>query len=157
MGVYSGFGSAHDSSNGTQSDTFSDGTLYRSPHLVEFFMQFGTNVFFNKQVGVGAELSWRPSQGDYEGLQYRPSLYSFDAIFRPAKASTKRFEPEFRVGLGAARVRYSFDDPLACDQVPGCLDSTHFRIHLGAAPRIYLKDHIFLRPAFDVHYVKSLF
>ena len=155
VGAYLGFGGAHDSSNGSQIDTFGDGTLHKSPHMVGLFMQLGASVFFNKQFGVGAELSWRPSQGDYAGLLYRPSFYSFDAIFRPTRASTKRFEPEFRAGIGGARVRYSFDDPSFCDPVPGCPDSTHFQVHMGVATRIYLKDHIFFRPALDVHYVNN--
>lgn len=157
VGAYLGFGSAYATSNGSQIDTFGDGTLYRSPHLTGLFMQLGANVFFNKQVGVGAEMSWRPSEGNYAGLLYRPSFYSFDAIFRPARATTKRFEPEFRAGIGGARVRFDFNDQGSCDQVPGCPDTTHFHVHLGGATRIYLKDHVFLRPAIDVHYVNNFF
>lgn len=156
VAAYWGFGSAYDSSNGSQIETFSDGTLYRTPGLGGFFMTAGASVFVSKQVGIGADLSWRATQGDYAGLQYRPSIYSFDGIYRPAKWSTKRREPEFRAGLGGARVRYSFDDQAACNQIPGCPDSTHFQVHLAAAMRWYVTDHIFLRPALDVHYVNNL-
>jgi hypothetical protein len=52
-------------------------------------------------------------------------------------------------------VRYSFDDQAACDKVPGCPESTHFQVHLGVATRIYVADHIFIRPAMDVHYVNN--
>jgi len=157
VAAYWGFGSAHDSSNGSQIETFGDGTLYRTPNLGGFFMALGASVFVSKQVGIGADLSWRAPLGDYAGLQYRPSLYSFDGIYRPARWSTKRLEPEFRAGLGGARVRYSFDDQTACDQVPGCPDSTHFQVHLAAAARWYVTDHLFLRPALDVHYVNNFF
>lgn len=157
VAAYLGLGSAYASSNGNQIDTFGDGTLYKSPHLVGLFAELGASVFFNKHVGVGAELSWRPSEGDYAGLLYRPSFASFDAIYRPSKGSTKRFSPELRAGIGWARVRYDFGDQASCDQVPGCPDTTHFQVHLGAATRWYLNDHIFLRPAVDVHYVHNLF
>jgi len=155
VSAYLGFGSAHDSSNGSQIETFSDGTLYRTPGLGGFFMALGASVFVNKQVGVGADLSWRAPQGDYAGLKYRPSFYSFDGIFRPARWTTTRLEPELRAGIGGARVRYYFDDQTACNQVPGCPESTHFHVHLGLATRIYIADHIFLRPAVDVHYINN--
>ena len=155
VSAYLGFGSAHDSSNGSQIDTFSEGTLYRTPSLGGFFMALGASVFINKQVGIGADLSWRAPEGDYAALKYRPSFYSLDGIFRPARWTTKRLEPELRAGIGGLRVRYSFDDQMACDQVPGCPDSTHFQVHFGVATRIYLADHIFLRPAMDVHYVNN--
>ena len=157
VNAYLGFGSAHDSSSNLQINTFSDGTLYKTPNLGGLFTALGASVFINKHVGVGAEVSWRPSQGDYAGLKYRPSFYSFDGIFRSGRGSTKRFEPEFRAGLGGARVSYTFDDPQFCDQVPGCPASNHFQVHLAAAARWYLTDHLFLRPALDIHYVNNLF
>jgi Outer membrane protein beta-barrel domain len=155
VSAYLGFGSAHDSSNGSKIETFSDGTLYRTPSLGGFFMALGASVFVNKQVGIGADLSWRTPEGDYAGLKYRPSFYSFDGIYRPARWTTKRLDPELRAGIGGARVRYSFNDQAACDQVRGCPESTHFQVHLGVATRIYVADHIFLRPAVDVHYVNN--
>jgi hypothetical protein len=157
VAAYLGLGSAHASSSGLQINTFGDGTLYKTPTLGGPFMDLGASVFINKHVGVGAEIAWRPSQGDYAGIQYRPSFYSFDGIFRLAKVSKKRLEPEFRAGVGGARVRYFFDDPQSCDQIQGCPDSTHFQVHLAAAARWYLTDHLFLRPALDVHYVNNFF
>jgi len=155
VSAYLGFGSAHDSSNGSQIDTFSDGTLHNTPSLGGFFMALGAGVFVNKQLGIGADLYWRAPQGDYAGLKYRPSFYSFDGIYRPERWTTKRLEPELRAGIGGARVRYSFDDQTACDRVSGCPESTHFQVHMGVAARFYVADHIFLRPAVDVHYVNN--
>jgi outer membrane protein with beta-barrel domain len=157
VAAYFGLGSAYDSSNGNQIDTFGDGTLHKTPHLIGLFAELGASVFFNKHVGVGAELAWRPSEGDYAGLLYRPSFASFDAIYRPSMGSTKRFVPELRGGIGWARVRYDFNDQGSCDQVPGCPDTTHFQVHMGAATRWYVSDHLYLRPALDVHYVHNLF
>lgn len=155
VAAYLGLGGTYVTSNGSQIDTFSDGTLHKTPSLNGVFTDLGATAFIGRNWGVGAELAWRPSQGDYAGLQYRPSFYNFDGIFRPERGIAKRFAPEFRAGIGGARIRYNFDDDTTCAQVPGCPDSTHFQVHLGAAARWYFKDHIFLRPAIDVHYVRN--
>jgi hypothetical protein len=84
VAAYLGFGSTHVSSTGAQIQTFSDGNLYKTPSLGDFFAHLGGSVFVTKQVGVGAEISWTTSQGYYAGIPYRPMLYNFDAIFRPA-------------------------------------------------------------------------
>jgi hypothetical protein len=153
VSAYLGLGSAYVTSNGSQIDTFGDGTLHKTPSLDGVFADLGASVFVNRKVGIGAELAWRPTEGDYAGLLYRPSFYNFDGIYRPDRGRTKRFEPEFRAGLGAARVHYDFDGQPACGEVPGFCDSTHFQVHAAAAGRWYLTDHIFVRPALDVHYV----
>jgi hypothetical protein len=110
-----------------------------------------------KQLGVGAEISWKTSQGDYAGIPYRPILYNFDAIFRPAKFTTKRSVPELRGGIGGARLRFVPVDDQSCAQVPGCPASNHFQQHVAVATRWYLTNHLFLRPAFDLHHVNNLF
>jgi hypothetical protein len=155
VSAYLGLGSAYVSSNGSRIDTFSDGTLHKTPNLDGVFADLGASVFINRHVGFGAELAWKPSQGDYAGLLYRPSFYNFDAIYRLGHTTKRLGAPEFRAGIGGARVRYAFDDQTACDQVPGCPDSTHFQAHVGAASRWYFTDHIFLRPALDLHYVRN--
>jgi opacity protein-like surface antigen len=155
VNLYFGFGTAHDSSAGRQINTFGDGILYGTPEMGGLFTNFGVNVFITKQLGVGFERYWRTSQGDYAGLQYRPSFYHFDAIFQPAKVTSKRFSPEFRAGIGGASLHFSFDDQGACDQVPGCPSVRRFQTHLAAATRVYLTDHVFLRPALDIHHVNN--
>jgi hypothetical protein len=34
--------------------------------------------------------------------------------------------------------------------------SNHFQVHGGVGVQIYLTDHVFLRPEFDIHYVNNL-
>ena len=155
VNLYFGFGSAHDSSSGRQINTFGDGTLYGTPGMGGLFTNFGVNVFITKQVGVGFERSWRTSQADYAGLQYRPSFYHFDAIFQPAKIASRRFSPEFRTGIGGASLHFSFAGQDACDRVPGCPSSRYFQTHFAAAARLYVTDHVFFRPALDIHHVKN--
>ena len=157
VGAYLGFGGAHDSSTGAQIDTFSDGNLHKTPSLGGFFAHLGASVFVTKQLGVGGEISWKTSQGYYAGIPYRPILYNFDAIFRPAKYTTKRLMPELRAGIGGARLHFAPVDGLSCAQVPGCPASNHFQQHLAVATRWYLTNHLFLRPAFDLHHVDNFF
>jgi hypothetical protein len=157
VAAYLGVGGAYATSNSQQIDTFSDGNLHSTPSLNSVMTDLGATVFVGRNWGAGAELAWRPNQGDYAGLQYRSSFYNFDAIYRPERGLAKRLAPEFRAGIGGARIRFNYDDQTSCDQVPGCPDTTHFQVHLGAAARWYFNDHVFLRPALDVHYVHNLF
>lgn len=156
VGAYLGFGSAHDGPNGSQIETFSDGNLYKAPSLGGVFGHIGAMVFVTKHVGVGGEISWRPSEAEYAGIEYRPTFYSFDALYRPSKGSSKRFETEWRAGIGGMRLTFFPEDDASCAQVPGCPSSHHFQLHLGAAARWYFTDHFFLRSAVDVHYVPNL-
>jgi hypothetical protein len=155
--AYIGLGTAWDSSNGNQIDTFGDQTLHAAPWLAGVFPHFGVNVLFNKQFGVGWTAAWRWASADYAGLQYHSTFHTFDAVFRPVKISTSGFVPEFRAGIGLTTVHFDFDNPSTCDQVPGCPTSRRFLGHVGVAVRLYVSDHIFLRPAVDVQYVKTFF
>jgi hypothetical protein len=156
VGGYLGFGSAHGSSTGARIDTYGDGTLYKSPTLGGTFAHIGAAVFFKKSVGVGGEIAWKPSAQDYAGIPYRPTFYTFDAIYRPDAGAGRHFVPEVRAGLGGARLHFFPQDDLACAQVVGCPSSHHFQVHLGLAARWYWSDHFFLRPAFDLHHVDHL-
>jgi hypothetical protein len=135
--AYLGFGGAYAKSNGSRIDTFGDGTLHATPSLDGVFTELGASVFVNKNWGFGAALAWRPSEGEYAGVPYRPTFYNFDGIFRPVSRTSKRFAPEFRAGIGAAKVHYDPNDPTNCDQIPGCPDSAHFQAHLAVAARWY--------------------
>jgi hypothetical protein len=154
--LFLGAGSAHAGSNGQSFDTFGDGTKYPATSLGGVFTDFGANVFFNNQVGLGWTVSFR-SAHDYAGLAYRPSFNTFDAIYQPMRLRTKRSRPEFRAGLGIATVHFDFDDPASCDQAPGCPSSHYFLVNMAAATRVYVTSHVFVRPAVEVHYVNNFF
>lgn len=56
------------------------------------FLGFSGDVLFWKNLGVGAEVNWRASQGggtylDQFGLNYRPVFYNFNAVYSPKLAS----------------------------------------------------------------------
>lgn len=151
-----GLGTNRDSSNGQSINTFGDGTLYNTPTLGGLYTEYGANVFFSKQLGIGWTLSWRAAH-DYAGLQYRPSFNTFDAIYQPTRLRTKRSVPELRAGIGVASIHVDAPDDPSCSHVTGCPSSHHFLGHVGVATRLYLTHHVFLRPAVDVQYVKNFF
>lgn len=159
--VYFGVGTATNSSSNQQIDTFGTGTPFTTPSMGGTFLDVGSSVLFTKHFGVGADVSWRAAKGSYAGLLYRPTFYNFDGIWTPI--STKRFEPEIHGGLGGEHIGYSFSQTL-CDQFAGCQTQTqsvetasHFQVHMAAAARFYLTDHVFVRPSIDAHYVNNNF
>jgi len=154
---YVGLGTARAGSNGQQINTFGDGNLYATGSLGGTFTDWGFNVFFGKQVGVGWTGSWKWSSGDYAGLGYHANFQVFDGIYQPAPIRTKRFAPELRAGIGLTSVHFDYNDPVSCAQVPGCPDARFFLAHLAVAARFYVTDHVFLRPAVDVHYVHDFY
>ena len=156
VGVYMGAGSAYATSTGAQIDTFGDGTLYKTPALDGTFGHIGADVFIKPRLAIGGEISWKFSTQQYAGIDYRPTFYSVDAIFRP-RFRKGRWEPEFRLGIGGARIHFFPNDELSCAQVAGCPAADHFQQHGAVAARWYFTDHFFLRPAIDLHHVDHLF
>lgn len=154
VGGYLSLGGMHDGSTGKQIETFGDGVIYKTPRLDGLFATFGASISLRKSFGVGGEISWRPSLQDYAGIPYRPTLYSFDAIYKPAGLTSKRFVPELRAGLGGMRL--TFFPANDCGQIAACPSANHFQTHLGVAGRWYWTEHFFLRPAIDVHHVNNL-
>ena len=159
--VYGGVGTAIDSSSNQSIDTFSTGSPFTTPKLNGTFANVGASILFTKHYGIGADVSWRASKGAYAGLLYRPLFYNFDGVWEPV--STKHFEPEIHAGIGGMRLGYSFSQT-QCDAFGGCStssqpveNSNHFQLHAAAAARLYVTDHVFVRPGIDFHYVPNLF
>jgi hypothetical protein len=159
--IYFGVGTAIDSSANTQIDTFGTGNPFTTPSMGGAFPDIGASVLFTKHVGIGADVSWRASKGAYAGLLYRPTFYDFDGIWEPV--SSKHFEPEIHAGIGGMHIGYSYSQT-ECDQFAGCSttnegveSASHFQVHLALAARLYVTDHVFIRPAVEAHYVNNLF
>jgi hypothetical protein len=159
INVYFGMGTATDSSSGRQIDTFNTGSPFTTPKMTGLFGDVGASLMLTHHYGIGGDLNWRFTQGAYAGLNYRPLFYDIDGIYQPVR--TKHVDPELRLGLGGASVRYSINQS-SCDQFTGCSSSNqflessnHFQVHGAAAARIYATDHIFVRPAFDLRYVNN--
>jgi hypothetical protein len=119
---------------------------------------------FKPWLGVGADYTWRYSQGAYAGLGYRPSFYDINAVFRPgAGTGTRKIEPEFQAGLGGMRIGF-YQNQTFCNSFTGCSatsdsvgSSQHFQVHGLAAARFYVTRSVFVRPEVEVHWVNNLF
>ena len=151
--AYLGLGGVHDGSTHQQFNTFGDGALYSTDSLTGLVGDFGLGVMIGRHLGAGFDTAWRLPHGTYTGIAYRPTFYSFDGIYEPAFLTRKRFSPEVRVGIGGAGLHFSSDQQQACVNGPACQSSAHFQVHLAAAARIYVTDHLFIRPALDIHAV----
>lgn len=169
LDVYFGMGTMRDSSNGTSIDTFNTGNVgpantpgyYNTPRLGGVFGKVGADFMFTPHFGAGGEADFRFTQGDYAGLNYRPTFYDFYGIWEPIHRG--RVVPEFIAGLGGANLRYYYPQSY-CDAFAGCSNfnsylesSNHFQVHFGIGVSLYATQHIFIRPQVDAHYVHNFY
>jgi hypothetical protein len=161
ISAYFGLGTAMDSSSNQQIDTFGNGVLYPTPEVTGLFATVGAEYMFSPHFGASGEFNWRTSQGAYAGLQYRPLIYDFGGVWQPIGRSG-RIVPEIQAGLGGMDIKYYLNSS-TCDQFTGCSSSSqyvesanHVQVHLSAAVRLYVTNHVFLRPAVDAHWVDGL-
>ncbi len=147
-------------------------TCSNTADLSNFMLGFGANLMLWKHFGVGGQIKIQPARKDYlafaqqsagqqfnDVLQSRVSFYDVDGIFQPV--STKKASLQLIGGIGAANVKFyehiSGSQPILgnTNQTQFLQSSNHFQVHGGAGVQIYLTDHVFIRPEFDVHYVNN--
>ena len=138
----------------------SDSLCQATPGLNGFFLGLGADIMLFKRFGVGADFTFQPTRNNYGPLQARQSFIDFDGIFAPV--SNKRVELRLIGGVGAARTSFAISQS-GCIGTAVCSTSTvpvgnatHFDLNGGVGVQIYLTNHIFIRPQFDVHYVPNL-
>ena len=159
--AFFGLGTAHDSSNGQSYDLLGTGTPIATPSMGGVFGKFGADIMFSNHFGVGGEADVRFSQAGYSGLNYRPTFYDFYGIWEPIRG--KRIVPQFEAGLGGANIKFyypaSYSDVLVGSSNSSTYieSSNHFQAHFGLGINLYATQHIFLRPAVDVHWVNNFF
>ena len=164
-----GFGSVHDKATGLGIDNVSFGsctpsstatTCETTPGLGGLLMGFEGDGMLNKHIGIGGELSFQPTKGNYGPLQYRQIFYTFNGIYAPI--NNKRLQLRLEGGIGGTRSGFSYTET-SCVGTAVCTtqaapvgNSSHFQVHLGAGVQFYVKPHIFLRPQFDFREVPGL-
>ncbi len=158
--AYFGLGTAHDSSANQLIDLVGTGTPLPTPSMGGVFGTLGGGLMLNSNFGVGGEALFRFAQGDYAGLGYRPVFYDFNGIWTPT-FSTKKIMPELQGGFGGVSLRFYGGGAQSCDYYTGiCSDfagsSNHFQLHVGIGLRFYVKEHIYVRPQLDYHWVRGL-
>jgi hypothetical protein len=170
-----GFGTAHDSANGGGIDnansinaygpcTPNSGDTYcqANPALNGFFLGFGGDVMLWKKFGIGAAADVMPVRSDYGPLLYRQAFYDVNGIFRPV--STKRVALQLEAGIGGAHTGFGVNEAGGCVGTAVCTPSSiqpvgssnHFDIHAAVGVSLFVTEHIFIRPQFDIHYAPGL-
>jgi Outer membrane protein beta-barrel domain len=162
-----GFGTAHVKSNGAGIDNTSftsctpgtDSFCQSTPGLNGFLLGFGGDVMLSKLFGVGGEISFQPSRGNYGPLQFRQMFYDFNGIFAPV--NKKRVALKLMGGIGGAKTGFTYH-ATSCVGTAICTSSdqsvgsaNHFQLHAGAGVEIYLTEHLFIRPQFDLRYIPN--
>src|ERR1700756_4443346 len=109
------------------------------------------DFLLRKHVGVMGEISWRASQGLYDGYQpYRPIFWDFDGIY--ISQLNKHVAVEVSAGIGAESTRF-YNNYYTCSYISGCTNyatSTHFMGQFGAGLKLYARGGLFVRP--EIHY-----
>jgi hypothetical protein len=176
-----GFGAMQDkaSSNGLTVDSFgnlvscsgSGAGCSPTKSLDGFAMGFSGDLMLWKHFGVGADVLFQPGKRDYAvldatgtgltslSIQSRTTLYDFKGIIQPVK--TRKAGLKLWGGIGGANIKFyesgtssSFIGNQNFSQFFG--SSNHFQVTGGAGVQIYVTDHMYIRPQFDVHYVHNL-
>ena len=143
---------------GTCSIGTADPNCVKGPDLGGFFLAVGGDVMATKRFGFGVEAAFQPAKSDYAGLQFRQTFYDVNGIFAPV--NQKKVMVQLMGGLGGAKTSFSFTQN--CTGIAVCstqsqpvLNTNHFQIHAGLGVQIFISEHMYIRPQFDLHYVPN--
>jgi hypothetical protein len=117
------------------------------------------DVIFWHNLGIGAEIFWRASQGsNYDGnkgVNYRPFFYDFNAVYSPKLA--KHTYLELVGGLGGLDSRFYECPDFDCNLGNSTAVSsfTHFDVDFGGGIKFYAKRGIFIRPEARYYFIRN--
>ena len=111
------------------------------------YPSFAADFIIWHNLGFNGEVSWKASQGLYQGtFGYRPILYDFNAVYS-RKVSRVGFA--LMGGLGAESIRFYSDLVQNCNSLGQCtnyVSSNHFLGHVGGALRLYVTHSVYVAP-----------
>jgi len=176
-----GFGAIHDSASSTQVDQDLNACpnsaeappCVSTPSLSGFMMGFGGDVMLKPKFGFGIEAAFQPGKETYVNLnasaasqglntlavQSRMTLYDFNGIYQPF--SSKKAALKLQGGIGGANLKF-YEAASASSALGGSNQSqylqsaNHLNVHGGVSVDIFVTDHVYIRPQFDIHYVPNL-
>jgi hypothetical protein len=152
-------------------------TCIPSKSLSGFMLGIGGNLMLWKHFGVGAEVDLQPAKQTYytcpaacvaqigQGIssfteQSRTTFYDFNGIFVPVRS--KKAQLQLSGGIGGANFKTYQNFTAAATAITSSQSSSQyagslnkFQVHGGVGVQIYLTDHFYIRPQFDIHYVKD--
>jgi len=147
-----------------------DPTCSSTPSLSGFMLGFGGDLMLKKHLGIGANVSFQPGKQTYGNFpqtatqfayqdQIRNTFYSVDGIFEPA--SSKKYAVDILGGVGGVNVKF-YQSQTVSSTLIGSNNasqyfgsSNHFQVHAGVGVSVFVTDHIYVRPEFDIHYVPN--
>lgn len=104
------------------------------------------DFLLRKHLGIMGEISWKASQGLYNGYQpYRPIFWDFGGVY--VRNVAKRVAVEATAGIGAESTRF-YTNYYNCNYL-GCTPyatSNHFMGQFGGGVKLYVKGGLFVRP-----------
>jgi hypothetical protein len=120
---------------------------------------FSGDVLFWHNLGIGADVNWRASQGagnyfNELGVNYRPVFYNFNVVYSPKLASHIYLELVGGVGAMSTHL-YQCN---SCGLTGGSSEvasSTHFDGDFGAGLKLYLMKGLFIRPEARVYLINN--
>jgi hypothetical protein len=176
-----GFGSFNDKASATGMDqsTFApclpatDSTCSPTSSLSGLFMGFGANLMLWKHFGLGAEADFQPGKSNYAAIpaslvtgypaitfKSRETFADINGIYQPV--NTQKVTLQLIGGIGGANTKFYESEVASGSPLGGTNTSqyassaNHFQIHAGAGVQIYVTDHVYIRPQFDLHYSPNL-
>jgi len=166
---YFGFGGERDRVGTTNNSTIScptgqlfDGLICENgPTMGGLSGEFGVDFMFRPKLGVNAEYAWRFSRATFlagDSLDFRPKFYDVNVVWQPFG---KRVAPVLQGGFGAAKISlYSTGTPITGvtdrSTFPAGSDINHFQLHGAIGLKFYFRGNLFVKPEFDLHYVRQL-
>jgi hypothetical protein len=169
-----GFGGAWDSANSGGIDNANsltnaygsctpggkDANCQSLPKLNAFMLGFGGDVMVKQKLGFGIDFAVQPTEPAYGPLQSRQSFYDFDAVYRPVQS--KRANLSIEGGIGGARTSFAITQS-GCVGTAVCSSQTspvgtanHFQEHIGVGVQVFITEHLYVKPQFDIHIVNGL-
>ena len=160
-----GFGTAHAKASGTGIDQntglacTTGSACLLAPSLSGFFMGFGGAVMLDKHLGFGAEAVLQPAKQDYAGLQARQTFYDVNGIYAPV--NEKKVALRIEGGIGGAKTSFSITQSscvgtaVCTSQTQPVGNSSHFLVHAGVGVQLFVTEHVFIRPQFDLRYIPN--
>ncbi len=119
---------------------------------------FSADFLFFHNLGIGGEIYWKASQGDYPltvpPTPYRPLFYDFNAVYSPRLA--RHVYAEVVGGIGAQSTRFYCG--ISCyDPYSGTTYASvnHFMADFGGGIKFYPKGGWFIRPEARVYLVNN--
>lgn len=119
------------------------------------FPSAGADLFLGP-VGVGGEVAFRARRQNFQGQELRPIYYDFNLLFAPIHIA-RAITPELMLGVGGQSLRV-YTGITQCTSLGGCSNyasSNHLTGHLGLAVKVYLTQHLFLRPEAHFYFIRN--